>query len=182
MNVKFKSFFLALGIFYILIGALGISNIGFFNQNIEPILSIVLFFNGIYHVFYSMSNRKSPYFHWGLVLGEGLIELISVPIILFNNFTNQLFFTSYIGILLCFKGLILILGRDNKFTSWKNTSTKIKISVIIKGLLHFLFGSLIIILPLLTTKAVFVVFGWYILFLGIYFLTEEYISNKKSDV
>jgi len=182
MAIKFKSFFLALGIFYILIGALGISNMGFFNENIEYILSTVLFLNGIYHVFYSMTNRKSPYFHWGLVLGEGIIELISVAIILLNTFTSQLFFTSYIGGLLCLKGLILILGRDNKLTSWENTKAKVKILVIVKGLLHFLFGSLIIVLPLLTDKAVYVVFGWYILFLGIHFLTEEYITNKKSDV
>lgn len=182
MKIKSKSFFLTLGIFYILIGALGISNMGFFNKNIEYILSTVLFLNGIYHIFYSMTNRKTPYFHWGLVFGEGIIELVSVAIILLNTFTSQLFFTSYIGGLLCFKGLILILGRDNKFTSWENTNNRVRILVIIKGLLHFLFGSLIIVLPLLTDKAVYVVFGWYILFLGIHFLTEEYMANKKSDV
>lgn len=182
MAIKLKSFFLTLGIFYVLIGALGISNMGFFNKNIEYILSIILFLNGLYHIFYSMTNRKNPYFHWGLVLGEGLIELASVGIILLNTFTSQLFFTTYIGSLLCLKGLILILGRNDKFTSWENTNAKVKVLVIIKGLLHFLFGSLIMILPLLTDKAVYVVFGWYILFLGIHFLTEEYITNKKSDV
>jgi uncharacterized membrane protein HdeD (DUF308 family) len=182
MKLNFKSIFLTLGIFYVLIGALGISNMGFFNQNIEYILSTILFLNGIYHIFYSMTNRKNPYFHWGLVLAEGAIELISVAVILLNTFTSQLFFTSYIGGLLCLKGLILVLGRDNKLTSWENTNAKVKILVIIKGLLHFLFGSLIIILPLLTDKAVYIVFGWYILFLGIHFLTEEYIVNKKSDV
>ncbi|MGL4970641.1 MAG: DUF308 domain-containing protein [Cetobacterium sp.] len=181
MKLNFKSFFLTLGIFYVLIGALGISNMGFFNKNIEYILSTILFLNGAYHIFYSTSNRKSPYFHWGLVLAEGIIELISVAIILLNTFTSQLFFTSYIGILLCLKGLILVLGRDNKFTSWEKTKAKVRVLVIVKGLLHFLFGSLILILPLLADKAVYVVFGWYILFLGIHFLTEEYMSNKKSD-
>ena len=182
MAIKLKSIFLTLGIFYVLIGALGISNIGFFNKNIEYIISIILFLNGIYHIFYSMTNRKTPYFHWGLVLGEGVVELLSVAVVLLNTFTSQLFFTSYIGGLLCLKGLVLILGRDNKLTSWESTNAKVKVLVIIKGLLHFLFGSLIIILPLLADKAVYVVFGWYILFLGIYFLTEEYINNKKSDV
>lgn len=182
MAIKLKSIFLTLGIFYVLIGALGISNIGFFNKNIEYIISIILFLNSIYHIFYSMTNRKTPYFHWGLVLGEGVVELLSVAVILLNTFTSQLFFTSYIGGLLCLKGLVLILGRDNKLTSWESTNAKVKVLVIIKGLLHFLFGSLIIILPLLADKAVYVVFGWYILFLGIHFLTEEYINNKKSDV
>ena len=182
MAIKLKSIFLTLGIFYVLIGALGISNIGFFNKNIEYIISIILFLNDIYHIFYSMTNRKTPYFHWGLVLGEGVVELLSVAVILLNTFTSQLFFTSYIGGLLCLKGLVLILGRDNKLTSWESTNAKVKVLVIIKGLLHFLFGSLIIILPLLADKAVYVVFGWYILFLGIHFLTEEYINNKKSDV
>lgn len=182
MAIKLKSIFLTLGIFYVLIGALGISNIGFFNKNIEYIISIILCLNGIYHIFYSMTNRKTPYFHWGLVLGEGVVELLSVAVVLLNTFTSQLFFTSYIGGLLCLKGLVLILGRDNKLTSWESTNAKVKVLVIIKGLLHFLFGSLIIILPLLADKAVYVVFGWYILFLGIHFLTEEYINNKKSDV
>lgn len=182
MTVKFKAFFLILGIFYILIGALGISNIVFFSQNIVYIFSVVLFLNGLYHIFYSMTNRKNPYFHWGLVLIEGLIELISVAVILLNTFTSPLFFTSYIGGLLCLKGLILVLGRDNKLTSWENTSAKAKILVIVKGLLYFLFGSLIVVLPLLADRAVYVVFGWYILFLGIHFLTERYIANKKSDV
>ncbi|MGL5917822.1 MAG: DUF308 domain-containing protein [Cetobacterium sp.] len=182
MKANLKSFFLGLGIFYVLIGALGISNMAFFNDNVEYILSTILLLNGIYHLFYSTTNRKNPYFHWGLVLAEGIIEILSVAIILLNTFTNQLFFTSYIGILLCLKGLILILGRDNKFTSWQNTKAQIKILVIVKGLLHFLFGSLILTLPLLTDNAVYVVFGWYILFLGIHFLTEELVTNKKSDV
>ena len=130
MAIKFKSFFLTLGIFYILIGALGISNMGFFNQNIEYILSTVLFLNGIYHVFYSMTNRKSPYFHWGLVLGEGIIELISVAIILLNTFTSQLFFTSYIGGLLCLKGLILILGWLT-FLYYTKSFPKIKVFFIL---------------------------------------------------
>ncbi|MGL4946335.1 MAG: DUF308 domain-containing protein [Cetobacterium sp.] len=181
MKLNLKSIFLSLGIFYVLIGALGISSVGFFNKNIEYILSTILFLNGIYHLFYSSTNRKTPYFHWGLVLAEGVVELISAAIILLNTFTNQLFFTSYIGILLCLKGLILILGRDNKLTSWDNTKAKVKVVVIIKGLLHFLFGSLIVTLPLLTDKAVYIVFGWYILFLGIHFLTEEYVEAKKSD-
>lgn len=177
MDKKLKSFFLTLGILYVIIGALGISNMGFFVKNIEYILSLVLFLNGIYHIIYSMTNRKDPYFHWGLVLGEGFIELVSVAIILLNTFTTQLFFTSYIGGLLCLKGLILTLGRDNKLTSWENTKAKVKVLVIIKGLLHFLFGSLIIILPLLTDGAVYVVFGWYILFLGIHFITEEFVTK-----
>lgn len=178
MDKKIKSFFLILGIFYILIGAIGISNLRFFNQNIEYIISLILSLNGIYHLVYSMTNRKNPYFHWGLVFGEGIIELVSVFVILFNTFTSKLFFTSYIGTLLCLKGLILILGRNDKITSWENTNAKVRIMVIIKGLLHFVFGALIIVLPLLTTNSVYIIFGWYILFLGIHFITEEYITKK----
>ncbi|WP_297486933.1 DUF308 domain-containing protein [uncultured Cetobacterium sp.] len=169
-----KHLFLTFGIIFILIGALGISNISFFSKYIEYIISGVLFVNGIYHLVYCLHKRKDPYFHIGLVLLEGLMELISVGIILFNTFSSEFFFTSYIGALLCAKGLILVLGRDSKFTSWEDTDKKTKVIVIVKGLLHFLFGSLIIILPLVTNGAVYPVFGWYILFLGIHI-----ISNKK---
>nr|WP_307775627.1 DUF308 domain-containing protein [uncultured Cetobacterium sp.] len=173
MKNNLKSFFLSIGIIYVVIGALGISNINFFAENIKFIISCILFINGIYHLFYSASKRKDPYFHWGLVFGEGILELISLFIILFNTFTSKLFFTSYIGGLLCLKGLILLLSRGNKITSWENIKNIKKAIVILKGLLHFLFGSLIIILPVIGSPAVNAVFGWYILFLGIHYITHE---------
>lgn len=181
MVKNLKHFFLTLGVVYVLIGALGISNISFFAKNIEYIISGILFINGTYHLVYCMTKRKDAYFHAGLVLFEGALELISVAIILFNTFTSEFFFTSYIGALLCLKGLILVLGRDAKLTGWNDTNKKTKITVIVKGLLHFLFGSLIIILPLVAHQAVYPVFGWYILFLGIHFITNEYllINNKN---
>lgn len=168
---KLKTIFLILGVLYVIIGALGISNIKFFSNNIEYIISAILLLNGLNHIIYSFSERKNPYFHWGLVLIEGIIEMASVFVILFNTFTSPLFFTTYVGVLLCIKGLILILGRDGNITQWEDTKVSRKTFIIVKGLIYFLFGALIVTLPLLADKAVYVVFGWYILFLGIHYVT-----------
>lgn len=179
MNKKMHSFFLILGIAYVLIGALGISSLNFFMDHVEYIVCVVLFLNGINHLIYLTSRRKDPYFHWGVILLEGIIELISVGIILLSPFSSPLFFTTYLGGLLCLKGLILTLGRDNKLTAWENTHTKVRVLVVVKGLLHFLFGSLIILLPIIGSNAYYNILGWYILFLGIHFVTYEYTTKEN---
>lgn len=180
MSNKIQSFLLILGVIYVVTGAFGISGLNFFMDNIEYIMCFILFMNGLNHILYLTSRRKDPYFHWGIILFEALMEFLSIGVILLNPFGSASFFSTYLGCLICIKGLILTLGRDKKLTAWNETKATTKAIIVIKGLLHFLAGTLIIVLPLIDSKAYFAVLGWYILFLGIHFITYQYTTKEEN--
>ncbi len=178
MLKKMKNFFLFLGVLYVVIGALGISNMKLFNNNVDLILAIILLLNGCNHIVYSFTRRKNPYFQWGVVFSEGLAEVIAFLVIYFNIFTTPYLF---IGILFCIKGVVMVIGRDHNITNWEGVQNFTKISIIFKGFMHFLFGSLIIVTPFFNSSALFPVLGWYILFLGINFITLNLSDSQSND-
>ncbi|MGL5123632.1 MAG: DUF308 domain-containing protein [Fusobacteriaceae bacterium] len=175
MLKKMRNFFLFLGVIYIVIGALGISNMKLFNNNIDVLLAIILLLNGCNHILYSFTRRKNPYFQWGVVFGEGLVEITAFLVIYFKLFSSPYLF---IGILFCAKGVIMVLGRDKKITNWEGIENFLKISIIFKGFMHFLFGSLMIVTPFFNSLTLFPVLGWYILFIGINYITLN-LSNTE---
>ncbi|MGL6064011.1 MAG: DUF308 domain-containing protein [Fusobacteriaceae bacterium] len=178
MLKKMKNFFLFLGVVYIVIGALGISNMKLFNNNIDIVLAIILLLNGCNHILYSFTRRKNPYFQWGVVFCEGVIEIMAFLVIFFKVFSAPYLF---IGVLFCAKGVIMVLGRNKNITNWEGIENFTKVSIIFKGFMHFLFGSLMIVTPFFNSSTLFPILGWYILFVGINFITLNLSDSNSTE-
>lgn len=182
MGKKLNTFFLFIGICFILCGAFGIQNPFLFKKYFIYIVYGILFYMGTTQIIYLFTCRKSIYFHWKLFLFEGILEYLSIAIIYFlPEFHNYI--PLYLSLFIIFKGVTLIISRQFSLSSWENFVSKSRIWVIFKGIITLTLGIGITAIILLNhgTYLIYSLFGWYFTLLGIHYITFPHTIIPKED-
>ncbi|MGL4533461.1 MAG: hypothetical protein ACRC0V_09450 [Fusobacteriaceae bacterium] len=174
-----------LGLGLILTGVLGILETSFFTNRAYGVMGIVMLISAMDHI-YMIFTKENDYFDWKMVALGTLCELTIAVIILFLNFINKdVIISLAVGVFLSIKGVILIIGNKQTSSEENKGSFVLRGVSFVKGLFLFLVGALMIILPLINGR-IAMVFGWYILFLGINFISypliNYYRNSKKEEI
>ncbi|MGL4404035.1 MAG: hypothetical protein ACRCTS_10010 [Fusobacteriaceae bacterium] len=169
-----------LGLGAILIGVLGILETGFFIKRAEVIIGGIMLVSALDHIFMIL-KKENDYFNWKMVLLGTLGEITLAIMIFFLNFQNKdIIVNLAIGGFLSIKGIILIVGNKEINSNPEKSSNFLRGVVFIKGLFLFLIGALTIILPVINGRTA-MVFGWYILFLGINFISYPILDHYRKS-
>lgn len=169
-----------LGLGAILIGVLGILETGFFVKRAETIIGAIMLVSALDHIFMIL-KKENDYFNWKMVLLGTLGEITLAIMIFFLNFPNKdVIVNLAIGGFLSIKGVILIVGNKEINSNPEKSSNFLRGVVFIKGLFLFLIGALTIILPVINGRTA-MVFGWYILFLGINFISYPVLDHYRKS-
>ncbi|MGL6100915.1 MAG: hypothetical protein ACRC0G_15005, partial [Fusobacteriaceae bacterium] len=171
-----------MGLGAILIGVLGILETGFFVARAKEIIGAIMLISALDHIA-MIFKKENDYFNWKMVLLGTLGELALVIMIFFFEFPNkEVIINISIGAFLSVKGVILIVGNREINSTTEKSSNFLRGIVFIKGLFLFLIGALTIILPVINGRTA-MVFGWYILFLGINFISYPLLDHyRKSKI
>ena len=172
-----------LGLGLILTGVLGILETSFFTNRAYGVMGIVMLISAFDHI-YMIFTKENDYFDWKMVALGTFGELTIAIMIFFLDFVNKnVMINLAVGIFLSIKGVILIIGNKHISSEEKKVSIILRGVSFVKGLFLFLVGALIVILPIINGRTA-MVFGWYILFLGINFISYpliNYYRNLKKE-
>lgn len=169
-----------LGLGLILIGVLGILETSFFINKAYGVMGAVMLISALDHI-YMIFTKENDYFNWKMVALGTLGEISIVVLIFFLNFPNKnVLINLAIGGFLSIKGIVLILGNKEISSEEKSVSKVLRGVSFVKGLFLFLVGALIVILSIINGRTP-MVFGWYILFLGINFISYPLINYYRAS-
>ncbi|MEG0584001.1 MAG: DUF308 domain-containing protein, partial [Cetobacterium sp.] len=97
-------YYLVLGIVFVILGGLSLFNPNIFAMSIVYVIGWLLMFVGIGNIFYAYSSRNNPNAHWGILIFEGILEIISAVLVIINPFYSLFFLVIYLGVFLIFRG------------------------------------------------------------------------------
>lgn len=165
-NKRAFLYLLCSGIFFSIIGVLGVFSPVFFSIYLVYILGAFFLVSGIQNFTRGFQFRKVKDFHWGMLIFIGFLEII-LSLSLFTTPVEDAFFIIvYIGLFMAFKGIFIIVNlifNKKVFPELMNTSFG-------SGVIDLLFGILLVVVPLrypeLSLQFVFLCIAWYILFSG----------------
>lgn len=168
-----------LGLGLILMGVLGVLETSFFHNRAYGVMGIAMLIAALDHI-YMIFTKENRYFNWKMVALGTAVELGIVTMIFITEFVNKnVVVNIVIGCFLAIKGIILILGNKREDSEDKKVSKVLRVIAFIKGLFLFLIGALVIILPIINGR-IAMVFGWYIMFMGINFISYPIISHYRG--
>lgn len=160
-------YYLILGILLAFTGGMGIFTPMAFSISLIYILSYGFLLMGFLNIYYAFKGRKNKYFHWGLILFNGVVDILASICIFINPFQSIIVLLIYIGILIMFKGFSLIFTKSKTFKNEIPEAHGLRAIVVTRGILDVIFGIMIILCPLVLEFILPMLIGFYLLFSGI---------------
>lgn len=183
LNNSLKSlwkYYLVFGILFLLLGAAALVKPGAFSISIIYVIGWFLMFAGFGNVFYAFAGRNNPALHWGTILFQGILELISAVIIILNPFYSIFFLVVYLGVFLIFRGFMLIFAKSSPLVEMTYLNG-VRSLIVVNGILDILFGALALITPFFIEAVLVYTLAFYILFGGILLIVYGFQIKKTAD-
>ena len=177
---KIWYYYLIIGLLLAITGAMGIFTPVVFSISLIYILSYGFLLMGFLNVYYAFKGRHNKYFHWGLILFNGIIDILAAICIFLNPFQSVIVLLIYIGILIMFKGFSLIFTKSKSFANEIPETHGLRALAVTRGILDVIFGVMIILCPLVLDFILPMIIGFYLLFAGLLMIIYSF-QIKKAD-
>lgn len=159
---------------------MGIFNPVIFSVSLIYILSYGFLLMGFLNIYYAFKGRNNKYFHWGLILFNGIIDILASICIFINPFQSMIVLLIYIGILIMFKGFTLIFTKSKSFTNEIPEAHSLRAIVVTRGILDVIFGVMIVLCPLILDFILPMLIGFYLLLSGILMVIYSFQIKKAN--
>ena len=176
---KIWYYYLIIGILLAITGLIGIVNPLGFSISLIYVLSWSFLLMGLLNIYYAYQGRKNKYFHWGIVLVSGIIDILAAVSIFYTPFDSAVILLIDLRILMLFSGCSLIFTSGKAVADDIPEVHSIRSILIVRGILDIIFGILLVICPLLMGYILPVIIGFYLLFMGILFIIYS-IQVKRA--
>lgn len=165
------------GIFFCIIGVLGLINPQFMAIYIVYMIAVFFFLAGFATLYMGFKFHKNPDFHSTLYIFMGLTQLLFAISLVAFPLKSQFLIFIYIAVFLLIKGIFILLNQ----MSHKHLFPVLSQCSLSTGLIDVLFGVTLLVMPFFSNMFLLMVLAWYFLFCGINFIASAFSLKKAQN-